>query len=102
MADQFLAAVLLQDKVRGLFSNEHFSVDGTLFGSLGEPEKLSAKGGARANLRPWTPWGETFHGELRSNDTHVSTADPNGRLALKGPGKEARLCFKGLRSKVPE
>ena len=30
MAAQFLAAVLSQDKVKGLLSSEHFSVDGTL------------------------------------------------------------------------
>jgi transposase len=30
VAAQFLAAVLAQDKVKGLLSSEHFSVDGTL------------------------------------------------------------------------
>jgi hypothetical protein len=30
VADKFLAAVLSQDKVKGLLSSEHFSVDGTL------------------------------------------------------------------------
>ena len=34
-----------------------------------------------------------FHGERRSNATHQSTTDPEARLAKKGKGKEARLCF---------
>ena len=36
-----------------------------------------------------------FHGERRSNDTHQSATDPEARLAKKGRGKEARLCFTG-------
>ena len=38
---------------------------------------------------------ESFHGEPRRNDTHVSTTDPETRLFRKGLGKEARLCFMG-------
>jgi hypothetical protein len=38
---------------------------------------------------------QDFHGERRTNDTHVSTTDPDARLYRKGPGKEARLCFMG-------
>ena len=34
-----------------------------------------------------------FRGERRSNDTHRSTTDPDARLARKGKGKEAKLCF---------
>ena len=34
-----------------------------------------------------------FHGERRSNATHQSTTDPEARLATKGPGKEAELCY---------
>jgi hypothetical protein len=36
-----------------------------------------------------------FHGQKRSNDTHVSRTDPEARLYRKGPRKEARLCFMG-------
>ncbi len=34
-----------------------------------------------------------FRGERRSNETHRSTTDPEARLARKGKGKEAKLCF---------
>ena len=36
-----------------------------------------------------------FHGEQRTNATHQSTTDPEARLAPKGQGKEAKLCFSG-------
>ncbi len=36
-----------------------------------------------------------FRGEERKNDSHASTTDPEARLARKGPGKEAKLCFAG-------
>ena len=36
-----------------------------------------------------------FHGERRTNATHQSTTDPEARLARKGPGKEAKLCYAG-------
>ena len=31
----------------------------------------------------------------RSNQTHVSTSDPDAMLYRKGPGMEAKLCFIG-------
>ena len=34
-----------------------------------------------------------FHGERRSNATHQSTTDPEAKLAKKGAGKEAKLCY---------
>jgi len=39
--------------------------------------------------------GVDFHGERRGNETHRSTTDPEARLARKGFGKEARLCYAG-------
>ena len=34
-----------------------------------------------------------FRSERRSNETHQSTTYPEARLAKKGKGKEAKLCF---------
>ena len=36
-----------------------------------------------------------FHGQKRTNATHVSATDPEARLYKKGKGKEAKLCFIG-------
>ena len=36
-----------------------------------------------------------FHGERRSNRTHVSTTDPDARLTKKARGHEAKLAYQG-------
>ncbi len=36
-----------------------------------------------------------FKGEKRSNETHVSTTDPDARLHRKGASMEAKLAFLG-------
>jgi transposase len=41
VAQKFLAAVLAQSKVKRLLSSDHFSVDGTMMGGLGEREEFS-------------------------------------------------------------
>jgi transposase len=90
-ADLFFASVVELAREQGWASNEHFSVDGTLIE-------------AWASLKSFRPTGEVqgpgdgntwadFKGEKRSNQTHESTTDAEAKLARKGPGREARLCF---------
>ena len=95
IAAQFLAAVLAQDKVKALLSSEHFSVDGTLLEAWASLKSFRPKDGSGEPPDPGRNGERDFHGERRSNDTHVSTTDPEARLFRKGPGKEARLCFMG-------
>ena len=95
MAVQFLAAVLSQDKVKRLLSSEHFTVDGTLLEAWASPKSFRPKDGSGEPPGPGRNGEQDFHGERRTNDTHVSTTDPEARLYRKGPGKEARLCFMG-------
>ena len=106
---EFLLAIVEQARQQGLLSAEHFSVDGTLleaWASLksfrprdGDPpagdgsgDHFRADGGGR------NPEVD-FRGQRRRNETHVSTPEstknPEARLAKKGPGKAARLCFEG-------
>lgn len=71
-----LAAVIAQAKVKGLVSDEHFSVDGTLIEAW-----ASMKSFRRKDDPPSPPSGGSnadvdFRGERRSNDTHQSTTDP--------------------------
>ena len=96
IATRFLAAVLDQPRVKKLLSTEHFTVDGTLIEAWASLKSFkprdgsddpSAGGGRNAEA--------DFHGKKRSNETHVSTTDPDARLYRKGPGKEAKLCFMG-------
>ena len=52
IAAQFLAAVLAQDKVKGLLSSEHFSVDGTLLEAWASLKSFRPKDGSGEPARP--------------------------------------------------
>ena len=96
IATRFLAAVLDQPRVKKLLSTEHFTVDGTLIEAWASLKSFKPRDGSD---EPPAGGGRNaeadFHGKKRSNETHVSTTDPDARLYRKGPGKEAKLCFIG-------
>src|SRR5437879_7479202 len=95
MAAQFLAAVLSQDKVKGLLSSEHFSVDGTLLEAWASRKSFRPKDGSGEPPAPGRNGERDFHGEKRSNQTHASTTNPDARLYRKGPGQPAKLAYLG-------
>ena len=96
IAAKFLAAVLDQPQVKKLLSTEHFTVDGTLIEAWASLKSFKPRDGSDEPPAGGGRNAETdFHGEKRSNETHVSTTDPDARLYRKGPGKEAKLCFMG-------
>jgi transposase len=99
VAEAFFAAIRAQADSRKLLSREHFSVDGTLIEAAaslkslrpfeeGKDRKPPPPGGGR---NPEVDW----RGERRGNASHRSTTDPEARLARKGRGKEAHLCYAG-------
>jgi transposase len=94
VADEFFRAVVAQARGLNLLSDEHFTVDGTLVEAW-----ASLKSFKRKDAGPSEPPGDrgnptvNFHGERRSNTTHQSTTDPEAKLAKKGAGKEAKLCY---------
>ena len=96
IAARFLAAVLDQPRVKKLLSTDHFTVDGTLIEAWASLKNFKPRDGSD---EPPASGGRNteadFHGKKRSNETHVSTTDPDARLYRKGPGKEAKLCFIG-------
>jgi transposase len=96
IAAKFLAAVLAQPKVKKLLSTDHFSVDGTLIEAWASMKSVKPRD---SSDEPPTGGGRNgeanFHGQKRSNETHVSTTDPDARLYRKGKGKETKLCFIG-------
>ncbi len=96
VADGFFTAVLDQARTRGLLSDEHFTVDGTLIEAWASHKSFKRKD-ADPNTPPDDPGNPSvdFHGERRSNTTHQSTSDPEARLARKGAGKEAKLSYAG-------
>ncbi len=98
VAEGFFTAVVEQARDQGLLSDEHFTVDGTLIEAWAGHKSFKPKD--KAEQKPPDdndPGNPTvnFHGERRSNETHQSTTDPEARLARKGAGKEAKLCFAG-------
>jgi IS5 family transposase len=96
VAKQFLAQVVAQAGARGLTSDEHFTVDGTLLEAWASAKSFQPKE-EKKTPPPGDPGNPTvnFHGEQRSNDTHESTTDPESQLARKGAGKEAKLSYSG-------
>ena len=96
VAQAFFERVLAQARSRQLLSNEHFTVDGTLIEAWAGQKSFKKKG-ASQTPPPDDPGNPTvdFHGEKRSNDTHVSTTDPEARLYRKTSGIETKLCFLG-------
>ena len=86
----FLASVVESASLRRMVSSDHFSVDGTLieaWASMKSFKKKDDDGPSDSN-----GWSD-FRGEKRSNETHESKTDPESRLARKGNGREAKLCF---------
>ena len=96
VAREFLCEVTAQAQAKGLTSDEHFTVDGTLieaWASLKSFQRKDQKNGPP----PDDPGNPTvnFHGESRRNDTHESSTDADALLARKGNGKEAKLSYNG-------
>ena len=87
--------VVLEADRRGLLSDEHFTVDGTLIEAAASLKSFKPKDGDPPKTTDDDPGNPSvdFHGERRSNATHQSTTDPEARLLRKGKGKEAKLVF---------
>ena len=81
---------------RGLLSDEHFSVDGTLIEAVASIKSFRRRdeGEPPSDDDPGNPWVD-FRGERLKNETHESRTDPEARLMRKGKGREARLSFMG-------
>jgi hypothetical protein len=92
----FFEQVLAEARERGLTSDEHFTVDGTLVEAWAGIKSFKRKDG-KDQKPPDGPRNPSvdFHNEKRTNQTHQSSTDPDSRLLRKGKGKEAKLCFIG-------
>ena len=97
VVESFFAEVLRLADSRGLVSKEHFSVDGTLIQAWASQKSYRPKdgtddqrpgGGGRNAQADWK-------GQLRSNDTHASTTDPDARNYRKSHNTAATLCYQG-------
>lgn len=94
---RLFAEILATADGAGLLSDEHFSVDGTLIRAWASHKSLvprdgsdgPPKGGSKSNP------DVDFKGSKRRNDTHVSTSDPDARLATKGNRDGSKLSYLG-------
>ena len=96
VAKEFLARVVEQARAKGLTSDEHFTVDGTLLEAWASAKSFQPKD-KKELPAPDDPGNPTvdFRGEKRSNETHQSKTDPEALLARKSEGKEAKLSYSG-------
>ena len=90
IAQEFLAALLADAKVKRLLSHEHFSVDGTLLKAWASMKSFQPKDGGGNPPEDGRNGERNFRGEKRSNKTHASTTDPDARLYRKSDGQESR------------
>ena len=95
VAEAFFDEVLAEAADLDLLSDEHFTVDGTLLEAWAGLKSFQRKDGSSAGPSDSDPGNPTmdFHGEKRGNQTHESSTDAEARLARKGDGKEAKLCY---------
>src|SRR5882672_1738599 len=94
VARLFLEELVAEARSRGLTSDEHFSVDGTIVQAWAgqksfKPKDEPPKDGSGRRERD-------FRGEEQRNDTHVSSTDPQARLYRKSQGMESRLSYLGM------
>ena len=97
VVEGLFAEVMRVADARGLLSNEHFSVDGTLIQAWASQKSFRPKdgsddqrpgGGGRNAQADWK-------GQPRSNDTHSSTTDPDARTYRKSHNTASILCYQG-------
>jgi transposase len=96
VAGEFFRTVVSVARELKLTSDEHFTVDATLIEAWASLKSLRPKEEKPNDRTPPDDPGNpsvNFHGEQRQNATHQSTTDPEARLAKKGAGKEAKLCY---------
>jgi transposase len=95
VARKLLRRVVRKARIAHLLSNEHFSVDGTLIESWAAVKSMRRRDGKDEPPGPGRNPTVNWHGEKRSNETHVAPKDPEAKLFCKGRGQAAKLCYMG-------
>jgi len=97
VVEAFFGEVMKRADEAGLLSREHFSVDGTLIQAWASHKSFKRRDGDD-DQRPDGPGRNaqtSWKGKARSNDTHVSTTDPEARLFRKSHSTAAVLSYQG-------
>jgi transposase len=95
VARKLLRRVVRRARAARLLSNEHFSVDGTLIESWAAVKSMRRRDGRDEPPGPGRNPTVDFHGERRTNETHVAPNDPEAKLYRKAKGQPAKLSYMG-------
>lgn len=99
IADVFFFKIVELASEKGLISEEHFSVDGSLIDAWASLKSFQRKDKVETTDEDSDKGSGNqsvdFHGEVRRNETHESKSDPDSKLYRKGKGKEAKLSYMG-------
>ena len=95
VARKLFRRIVRKARAAHLLSNEHFSVDGTLIESWAAVKSMRRRDGKDEPPGPGRNPTVNWHGQKRSNETHVAPKDPEAKLFCKGRGQAAKLCYMG-------
>lgn len=95
VARKLLRRIVRKARAAHLLSNEHFSVDGTLIESWAAVKSMRRRDGTDEPPGPGRNPTVNWHGERRTNETHVAPQDPEAKLFRKGKGQPAKLNYMG-------
>lgn len=93
VARKLLRRVVRQARRAGLLSNEHFNVDGTLIESWATVKSMRRRDERDEPPGPGRDPSVDFHGERRTNETHVAPHDPEAKLSRKSHNAPAKLHY---------
>jgi transposase len=95
VARKLLRRIGRRARREGLLSSEHFSVDGTLIEAWSAVKSMRRRDGKDDPPPPGRNPHVDFHGERRTNETHVAPHEPQAKLAKKSKGQAAKLSYMG-------
>ena len=95
VARKIMKRLLKRARRERLLSSEHFSVDGTLLEAWAAIKSMRRRDGQDEPPPSGRNPSVDFHGQRRSNETHVSPVDPQARLARKANAHPAKLSYQG-------
>jgi transposase len=95
VARKLLRRIGRRARREGLVSSEHFSVDGTLIEAWSAVKSMRRRDGKDDPPPPGRNPHVNFHGERRTNETHVAPHEPQAKLFRKGKDHPAKLYYMG-------
>src|SRR5580700_11030365 len=95
VARKLLRRIGRRARREGLVSSEHFSVDGTLIEAWSAVKSMRRRDGKDDPPPPGRNPHVDFHGQARTNETHLAPHEPQAKLFRKGKGHLTKLYYMG-------